>query len=210
MFRFQSKLSLPKCELQTTLQWFHSFLLDFWVNPTRMGIRGSAKQRAAPLCTFSEADQSGKGRGTSHRSEGGCRNEGGGKLPLLECKLILDFFYSSKKRFLDEVIGVTNGYGCGNRRKSGTVGYLLNQSSDEPSTTTTGGAKLLRQLRFLVASFWRLASQVGGLVSKLPSASVKSLSIIGRNGGEGGPPTSMERGESPFHSRSSTTTFRLT
>ncbi|KAI4298020.1 hypothetical protein L6164_037872 [Bauhinia variegata] len=33
-----------------------------------------------------------------------------------------------------------------------------------------------------------VASQVGGLVSKLPSASVKSLSIIGRNGGEGGPP----------------------
>lgn len=90
---------------------------------------------------------------------------------------------------MDEVIGVTNGYGSGNRRKSGTVGYLLNQSSDEPSTTTTGGeAKLRRQLRFLVASFWRLASQVGGLVSKLPSASVKFLSIIGRNGGEGGPP----------------------
>ena len=189
MFRFQSKLSLPKCELQTTLQWFHSFLLDFWVNPTRMGIRGSAKQRAAPLCTFSEADQSGLEKGRELLTEGGSRNEGGGKLPLLECKLILDFFYSSKKRFLDEVIGVTNGYGCGNRRKSGTVGYLLNQSSDEPSTTTTGGgAKLLRQLRFLVASFWRLASQVGGLVSKLPSASVKSLSIIGRNGGEGGPP----------------------
>lgn len=40
---------------------------------------------------------------------------------------------------MDEVIGVTNGYGCGNRRKSGTVGYLLNKSSDEPSTTTTGG-----------------------------------------------------------------------
>lgn len=89
---------------------------------------------------------------------------------------------------MDEEIGVTNGYGCGNRRKSGTVGYLLNQSSDEPSTTTTGGAKLLRQLRFLVPSFWRLASQVGGLVSKLTSASVKSLSIIGRNVGEGGPP----------------------
>ena len=87
---------------------------------------------------------------------------------------------------MDEVIGVTNGYGCGNRRKSGTVGYLLNQSSDKPSTT--GEAKLRRQLRFLVASFWRLAYQVGGLVSKLPSASVKSLSIIGRNGGEGGPP----------------------
>ena len=60
---------------------------------------------------------------------------------------------------MDEVIGVTNGYGCGNRRKSGTVGYLLNQSSDEPSTTTTGGeAKLRRQLRFLVASFWRHSS----------------------------------------------------
>lgn len=72
---------------------------------------------------------------------------------------------------------------------------VLNQSSDEPSTTTTGGEALLRrQLRFLVASFWRLASQAGGLVSKLPSASVKSLSIIGRNGGEGGAlPTSMER-----------------
>ena len=52
---------------------------------------------------------------------------------------------------MDEVIGVTNGYGCGNRRKSGTVGYLLNQSSDE-------GAKLRRQLRFLVASFWRHSS----------------------------------------------------
>ena len=87
---------------------------------------------------------------------------------------------------MDEVISVTNGYGCGNRIKSGTVGYLLNQSSDKPSTT--GEAKLRRQLRFLVASFWRLASPVGGLVSKLPSASVKSLSIIGRNGGEGGPP----------------------
>ena len=46
------------------------------------------------------------------------------------------------------------GYGCGNQRKSGTIGYLLNQSSDEPSITTTGGeAKLRRQLRFLVASF---------------------------------------------------------
>ena len=112
---------------------------------------------------------------------------------------------------MDEVIGMTNGYGFGKRRKPGTVGYLLNQSSDEPSIMTTGGeAKLRRQFRFLVASFWRLASQVGGLVSKLPSASVKSLSIRGRNGGEGALPTSMERGESPFHSRSSTTTFRPT
>ena len=73
-----------------------------------------------------------------------------------------------------------------------------------------GEALLLRQLRFLVASFWRLASQVGGLVSKLPSASVKSLSIIGRNGGEGGPPYFNGKGEEPFHSRSSTTTFRPT
>lgn len=49
---------------------------------------------------------------------------------------------------MDEVIGMTNGDGCGNRRKSGTIGYLLNQSSDEPSITTTGGeAKLRRQLR---------------------------------------------------------------
>jgi hypothetical protein len=40
---------------------------------------------------------------------------------------------------MDEVIGMKNGYGCGNQRKSGTVGYFLNQSSDEPSTPTTGG-----------------------------------------------------------------------
>lgn len=58
------------------------------------------------------------------------------------------------KGFMDEVIGMTNGYGCGNRIKSENVGYLLNQSSDEPSITTTGGeAKLRRQLRLLVASF---------------------------------------------------------
>ena len=48
---------------------------------------------------------------------------------------------ANRKWFMDEVIGVTNGYGCGNRRKSVTVGYLLNQSSDEPSTTTTEGGK---------------------------------------------------------------------
>lgn len=49
------------------------------------------------------------------------------------------------------------------------VGYLLNPSSDEPSTSTTGGggeAKLRRQLRVLVASFWRLASQVSGWLGK--------------------------------------------
>ncbi|KAK4716146.1 hypothetical protein R3W88_014484 [Solanum pinnatisectum] len=40
---------------------------------------------------------------------------------------------------MDEVIGMTSGYGCGKRRKSGTVSYLLNQSSDKPSITTTGG-----------------------------------------------------------------------
>lgn len=104
--------------------------------------------------------------------------------------------YSKKKGLCNR----KNGYGCGNQRKSGTIGYLLNQSSDEPSITTTGGeAKLRRQLRFLVASFQRPASQVGGLVSKLPSASVKSLSIIGRNGGEGSPSLlKWKGGKSPF------------
>lgn len=48
-----------------------------------MGIRGSAKQRAAPLCTFSEADQSGLEKGRELLTEGGSRNEGGGKLPLV-------------------------------------------------------------------------------------------------------------------------------
>lgn len=42
------------------------------------------------------------------------------------------------------------GYGCGNQRKSGTIAFDLNQSSDEPSITTTGGeASLRRQLRFV-------------------------------------------------------------
>ena len=79
-----------------------------------MGRRGSAKQRAAPLCTFAEADPLGiLEKGRELLTEGGSRNEGGGKLPLLECQLI-------SKRFMDEVIGVTNDYGCGNRRKSVT------------------------------------------------------------------------------------------
>ena len=75
---------------------------------------------------------------------------------------------------MDEVIGMTNGYGCGNRRKSGTVDYLLNQSSDEPSITTTGReAKLRRQLRFLVflatsfSSGW-LGKQATFSIGKIP------------------------------------------
>ena len=48
-----------------------------------------------------------KGKGTSHP-------EGGGKLPLLEWKLLLYFFrayryFEIKKRFMDEVIGMTSG-----------------------------------------------------------------------------------------------------
>lgn len=108
---------------------------------------------------------------------------------------------------MDEVIGVTNDYGCGNRIKSGTVGYLLNQSSAEYFDYR--GVR--RQLRVLAASFWRLASQVGGLVSKLPSASVKSLSIIGFNGGEGGPPLQWKGGNRRFTAAPlQLTTFRPT
>jgi hypothetical protein len=47
---------------------------------------------SGPLCTFAEADQSGILEKARETTEGGSRNEGGGKLPLLECKLILDFF----------------------------------------------------------------------------------------------------------------------
>lgn len=48
---------------------------------------------SGPLCTFAEADQSGiLEKGRELLTEGGSRDEGGGKLPLLECKLILDFF----------------------------------------------------------------------------------------------------------------------
>lgn len=61
-----------------------------------MGRRGSAKQRAATFFTFSEADQLGrhfkKREGNFSPKGAGSRNEGGGKLPLLECKLILYFF----------------------------------------------------------------------------------------------------------------------
>lgn len=77
---------------------------------------------------------------------------------------------------MDEVIGVTNGYGCGNRRKSGTVGYLLNQSSDEPSTTTTGGeAKLRRQLRFFLAT-----SFSSGWLGKQATFSIGQIPINNR------------------------------
>lgn len=48
-----------------------------------MGRRGSAKQRVAPLCTFAEVDQSGiLEKGRELLTEGGSKNEGGGKLPL--------------------------------------------------------------------------------------------------------------------------------
>lgn len=88
---------------------------------------------------------------------------------------------------MDEVIGVTNGYGCRNQIKSRRLPKV---ATSRVLRLQGGGSKALRS--FLVASFWRLASQVGGLVSnKLSSASVKSVSIkkrIGQNGGEGGPP----------------------
>ncbi|KAG5585840.1 hypothetical protein H5410_046274 [Solanum commersonii] len=93
-----------------------------------------------------------KGKGTSHP-------EGGEKLPLLEWKLLLYFFrayryFEIRKKVYGEVIGMTGGYDCGKWRKSGTIGYLLNQSSNKPSIITTRGeAKLRRQLRFLLASF---------------------------------------------------------
>ncbi|KAM7249811.1 hypothetical protein ACFE04_019590 [Oxalis oulophora] len=91
-----------------------------------MGRRGSAKQRAAPLCTFAEADPSGiSKKGREQLTEGGCRNEGGGKLPAMEIM---------KKKFMDEVIGVTNGYGSGNRRKSGTGTSSENNVGDRVRT----------------------------------------------------------------------------
>jgi len=118
-----------------------------------------------------------KGKGTSHP-------EGGGKLPLLEWKLLLYFFrayryFEIKKRFMDEVIGMTSGYGCGKRRKSGTVGYLLNQSSDKPSITTTGGeAKLRRQLRFLLASFLAFRSSPTSQVALGPPLARPSRAVL--------------------------------
>ncbi|KAD4584840.1 hypothetical protein E3N88_22441 [Mikania micrantha] len=58
--------------------------------------------------------------------------------------LSFTFFRAMKKK--KSLCNRKKGYGCGNQRKSGTIGYLLNQSSDEPSITTTGGeAKLRRQ-----------------------------------------------------------------
>ncbi|KAK7857983.1 hypothetical protein CFP56_014468 [Quercus suber] len=56
--------------------------------------RGSAKERAALLCTFAEADLLGiLEKGRELLTKGGSRNEGGRKLPLLECKHTLTFFF---------------------------------------------------------------------------------------------------------------------
>jgi hypothetical protein len=50
--------------------------------------------KSGPFFTFSEADLFGiLEKGRELLTEGGSRNEGGGKLPLLECKLILSFFF---------------------------------------------------------------------------------------------------------------------
>ncbi|KAK4708377.1 hypothetical protein R3W88_029302 [Solanum pinnatisectum] len=52
---------------------------------------------------------------------------------------------------------MTSGYDCGKQRKSGTVGYLLNQSSDKSSITTTGGeAKLLAESEFAAPTITKL------------------------------------------------------
>ncbi|PHT34312.1 hypothetical protein CQW23_26112 [Capsicum baccatum] len=55
---------------------------------------------------------------------------------------------------MDELLGMTSGYGCRKRRKLGTFGYLLNQSSNKPIIMTTDReANLRRQLCFLLTSF---------------------------------------------------------
>ena len=112
---------------------------------------------------------------------------------------------------MDEVIGVTNGYGCGNRRKSGTVGYLLNQSSDEPSTTTTGGSKASTTAS-LPRRFFLATSFSSGWLGKQATFSIGKIPINNRPEwwGRGPPLLQWKGGESPFHSRSSTTTFRPT
>ena len=164
-FRFKSQSSLPKCELQTTLQWFHSFLLYFWVNPTRMGRRG--RERAVHFLHFLRrtylAFQKREG---NFSPKGAVGMKEAGSYRFQNASLSFPFFFRArayrynynKEKFMDEVIGVTNGYGCRNRRKSRTVGYLLNQSTSRVLRLQGGGALLRRQLRFLVASFWRLAS----------------------------------------------------
>lgn len=78
---------------------------------------------------------------------------------------------------MDEVIGVTNGYGCGNRRKSVTVGYLLNQSSDEPSTTTTEGGKQSFVDSFASSS---LLSGESGWLGKQATFSIVQIPINNR------------------------------
>ena len=65
--------------------------------------------------------------------------------------------------------GVTNDYGCGNRRKSGTVGYLLNQSSAEYFDYR--GREASRPRRFFLAtslsSGW-LGKQATFSIGKIP------------------------------------------
>lgn len=132
-----------------------------------------------------------------------------GSYRFQNASLSLTFFiaYRYKKRFLDEVIGVTNGYGCGNRRKSGTVGYLLNQSSDEPSTTTTGGGKASTTAS-LPRRFFLATSFSSGWLGKQATFSIGKIPINNRPEWWGRRPSLLQWKGGPFHSRSSTTTFR--
>ena len=77
--------------------------------------------------------------------------------------------------------GVKNGYGCGNRRKSGTKDTFFIKVATSQGLRLQGGTKLRRQLRFLVASFWRLASR-RGFLGLQATFRIGTLSIIGRNG----------------------------
>ena len=73
-----------------------------------------------------------------------------------------------------------NGYGCGNQRKSGTVGYLLNQSSDEPSTTTTGGGSFASTTASLPRRFFLATSLSSGWLGKQATFNIGQIPINNR------------------------------
>lgn len=95
---------------------------------------------------------------------------------------------------MDEVIGVTNGYGCGNQIKSGTVGYLLNQSSDEPGGRKASTTASLPRRFFLATSF------SSGWLGKQATFSIGQIPINNRSEWWGRRPSLLQwkRGNRPF------------
>ncbi|PHU03018.1 hypothetical protein BC332_28269 [Capsicum chinense] len=80
---------------------------------------------------------------------------------------------------MDELLRMTCGYGCRKKRKLGSFGYLLNQSSNKPIIMTTDGkANLRRQLCFLLTSFLFFCSSPTCQVAQGPPLAFPSRVVL--------------------------------